>query len=106
MRFRIDWTGGWETYGHTIWRTFGNQCRPYDGPPLAYVVAACKAPDGSYWALQRWQRKLAAPRLSAVDVVADRLGAATSRTGPAPLAQLELYADWAFDGEAHDLFGR
>ena len=28
----------------------------YDGPPLAWVVAACKASDGSYWALQRWQR--------------------------------------------------
>ena len=31
-------------------------CGGYDGPPLAWVVAACKAPDGSYWALQRWQR--------------------------------------------------
>ena len=31
-------------------------CGHYDGPPLAWVVGACKAPDGSYWALQRWQR--------------------------------------------------
>ena len=31
-------------------------CGGYDGPPLAWVVAACKAADGSYWALQRWQR--------------------------------------------------
>jgi len=31
-------------------------CRPYDGPPLAWLVKACKAPDGSYWALQSWQR--------------------------------------------------
>ena len=31
-------------------------CLPYDGPPLAWLVKACKAPDGSYWALQRWQR--------------------------------------------------
>jgi hypothetical protein len=31
-------------------------CRPYDGPPLAWLLKACKAPDGSYWALQSWQR--------------------------------------------------
>ena len=31
-------------------------CLPYDGPPLAWLVKACKAPDGSYWALQSWQR--------------------------------------------------
>jgi hypothetical protein len=34
----------------------GGVCRPYDGPPLAWLVKACKAPDGSYWALQSWQR--------------------------------------------------
>ena len=34
----------------------GAACGRYDGPPLAWVVVACKAPDGSYWALQRWQR--------------------------------------------------
>src|SRR5262245_39088047 len=31
-------------------------CLPYDGPPLAWVLKACKAPDGSYWALQTWVR--------------------------------------------------
>jgi hypothetical protein len=31
-------------------------CRPYDGPPLAWLVKACTAPDGSYWALQAWRR--------------------------------------------------
>ena len=25
---------------------------------LVWLVAACRAPDGSYWALQRWQRLL------------------------------------------------
>src|SRR5262245_14317817 len=34
----------------------GGACLPYDGPSLPYMVAACKAPDGSYWALQSWQR--------------------------------------------------
>lgn len=31
-------------------------CRPYDGPPLAWLIKACTAPDGSYWALQSWVR--------------------------------------------------
>lgn len=35
-----------------------NACRPYDGPSLAWLVAACRAADGSYWALQNWQRLL------------------------------------------------
>jgi hypothetical protein len=33
-----------------------NLCRPYDGPLLPHMVAACKAPDGSYWAAQSWVR--------------------------------------------------
>jgi hypothetical protein len=34
----------------------GGECRPYRGPRLPYVVAACGAADGSWWTLQRWQR--------------------------------------------------
>jgi hypothetical protein len=34
----------------------GAACGAYDGPQLAWLVKACKAPDGSYWALQSWQR--------------------------------------------------
>jgi hypothetical protein len=33
-----------------------NRCLHYDGPKLAWAVAVCKAPDGSYWALQSWVR--------------------------------------------------
>ena len=38
------------------WKTF--TCPTYTGPTLAWRVAACEAPDGSYWAVQEWQRKL------------------------------------------------
>jgi hypothetical protein len=34
------------------------QCRRYVGPPLAWVVAACKGVAGDYWAVQAWQRNL------------------------------------------------
>ena len=56
VQFRLDRAGGWGTFGTKL--EFENACRPYDGPKLAHVVAACKAPDGSYWAVQRWQRAL------------------------------------------------
>jgi hypothetical protein len=53
VRFRKDYSGRGR-----YWTAFQNQCRAYDGPRLAYMVAACAAPDGSYWALQAWQRSL------------------------------------------------
>ena len=34
----------------------GGTCLAYDGPPLAWLVRACKGPDRTYWALQAWQR--------------------------------------------------
>jgi hypothetical protein len=33
-----------------------NLCKPYDGPALPFVVAACKSPDGTYWVAQSWVR--------------------------------------------------
>jgi hypothetical protein len=105
VRFKIDWTGGWETYGHTVWQHFGNACRAYDGPALADGLTACKAPDGSYWALQRWQPKLPHRgyppyKPGQTDWELD----ISHWTGA--LAQLEVHADWAFNGQAHNLFGR
>jgi hypothetical protein len=41
------------------WKTaFHGGCGRYTGPALAWKVVACQAPDGSYWAVQSWQRKL------------------------------------------------
>jgi hypothetical protein len=58
VEFKIDYSGGYGTYKRDVWRTFKNACRPYDGPHLQWLVTACKAADGSYWALQAWQRML------------------------------------------------
>src|SRR5665213_3866610 len=38
------------------WRTF--TCPAYHGPAIADMVAACTAPDGSFWAVQSWDRDL------------------------------------------------
>ena len=58
VAFKLDYSGGWGTYKRETWKTFKNACRPYDGPKLQWLVTACKAPDGSYWAVQSWQRAL------------------------------------------------
>ena len=106
VRFRIDWTGGWAEFHHRlIWKHFRNACRPYDGPPLAWFVTACKGPDGSYWALQAWQQYLPHRGYPPWQASQQQWELHVSHwTGP--LAQLEVYRDWAFAGQAHDLFGR
>ena len=58
VRFQRDFSGGFRIARRALWKRFRNACRRYDGPWFAYRVAACKAPDGSYWALQSWQRRL------------------------------------------------
>ncbi len=58
-RFKIDYSGGWGSRRKDVWKGFKNACGPYEGPELRYVVAACTAPDGSHWAVQKWQRLLA-----------------------------------------------
>ena len=57
VKLRLDYSGGWGTFGRALWQD-RNACRPYRGPRLAWLVAACTAPDGSFWAVQRWQRMI------------------------------------------------
>jgi hypothetical protein len=58
VAFKVDYAGGFGKYRRAVWKTFRNRCGPYAGPPLAWFVAACTAPDGSHWALQAFQRLL------------------------------------------------
>jgi hypothetical protein len=72
----------------------GAACSAYDGPPLRYLVAACKAPDGSYWALQRWARALpiyGQPPTGIRGIPELRLSHWSG-----PLAVLTVKQDWAF----------
>ena len=68
-------------------------------------MAACAAPDGSYWALQAWQRTL--PDLGMLPWLS------TQRTTELHLshwsgavATLEAWTDWIYSGRFHHLFGR
>jgi hypothetical protein len=105
VRFRHDYSGGLRTQHRAVWVRFVDECAPYDGPALADLVTACRAADGSYWALQRWQRNLPhrgwPPWTAWQSAWELRLSHWTGA-----LAQVELHADWAFNGDAHGIFGR
>ena len=58
IAFRVDYSGGWGSQRRLVWKSFRNACGPYRGPELHYLVAACTAPDGSHWAVQKWRRML------------------------------------------------
>jgi hypothetical protein len=100
VKFNVDFSGG-----RGAWREFRNTCRRYDGPALAWFVTGCKATDGSYWALQAWQRTL--PNVGYAPWRADQKDwelHVSHWTGE--LAKLEVYQGWADGGKHHEVFGR
>jgi hypothetical protein len=105
VHFKLDYSGGLATRHRFVWKRFVDQCSPYDGPPLVYLVAACRAPDGSYWAVQAWQRLLPMrgfdpwlPQQSAYEFHVSHW------TGL--LAELEVSPNWTYGGTWQGLFGR
>lgn len=105
VSFSYDYTGGLKRDGRQTWRSFVDRCRPYDGPRLVWLVAACKAPDGSYWALQRWQRLLPMrgippfqPGQAAYELHVSHWAG--------PLPELEVSQNWTYGGRWQGLFGR
>jgi hypothetical protein len=106
VRFRWDYAGGWGKYRNgTYWTRFKNLCRPYDGPTLAMFVAGCKAPDGSYWALQAWQRRL--PLLGFDPWLPQHTNwelHLSHWSGELPV--LEVHPNWTYGGKWQGLFGR
>jgi hypothetical protein len=100
VKFKVDYSGG-----RGEWHHFKNTCRPYAGPQLAWFITACTAKDGSYWALQAWQRMLPnagyAPWTHEQKVWELHI---SHWTGELP--QLEVYTDWVYGGKFHEVFGR
>jgi hypothetical protein len=85
------------------WKTaFHGGCGHYDGPKLAWAVAACKAPDGSYWAVQEWQRKLPDYGLLAKGLDAAWEVHLSHWTGALPV--LTINTDWSWHQWNH-LYG-
>jgi hypothetical protein len=104
--FRLDYSGGWKSrHNARYWKTFRNACRPYDGPALPFLVTGCKASDGSYWALQSWQRNLPMrgykpwlPAQSAYELHLSHWSGA--------LPTLDVSMAWTYSGQQQGLFGR
>lgn len=102
VAFRLDYAGGWGKYHTNYWKTFKNVCGAYDGPPLAWKVTACKAPDGSYWALQSWQRAL--PNYGVTPTAAQRVWELRLSHWTGALPVLNISMDWSWHRFDH-LFG-
>jgi hypothetical protein len=104
VQFKLDYSGGWGTFRSHVWKSIRG-CRRYDGPRLGWFVAGCKAPDGSYWALQQWQRLLPNQGYAPSNPLQASWELRLSHW-QGPLPTLEIYLDWVFGGRFHHLFGR
>jgi hypothetical protein len=100
--FKLDYAGGWGKYHKNYWQTFTGSCGAYDGPALAWKVTACKAADGSYWALQSWQRMLPNYGVAANAAQSSWELRLSHWTGDLPV--LTISTDWAWHQWDH-LFG-
>lgn len=97
VEFQLDYSGNRA-------KGFVGSCGRYDGPAVPYLVVACKAPDGSYWAVQEWPQPL--PDLGYTPWLAPQrtLWMDVSHWR-GPLARLTAYPDWVYSGQFHSLFG-
>lgn len=106
IKFKLDYAGGWGKYHTLYWKSFQNRCRPYNGPALVYLVTACTAPDGSYWALQAWPVPLPdlgfTPWLPSQSAIELHLSHWTGHN----LAVIEVHNDWVYAGMWQGFFGR
>jgi hypothetical protein len=105
VTFKLDYSGGWGSRHTLYWKHFPGRCGAYDGPALLYLVAACKAPDGSYWAAQSWPQPL--PDLGFTpwtDALRAKWLEVSHWTGS--VAQLETGSNWVYGGRFQAIFGR
>ena len=105
VRLKKDYAGGYGKYRTEYWRTFQNSCHTYDGPKLSFLVAACAAPDGSYWSVQSWQTPL--PDLGMTPwLPVQRAWELHVSHWRGPTAELDVWSDWVYSGRFQELFGR
>ena len=105
VHFKYDYSGGWDnTTRAPTGRRSRTSAHPTTGPLFPYFVAGCKAPDGSYWAIQSWQRALPLlgfdpwkPQQTAFELPSHWSG---------ELPKLEVYGHWTYGGAWQGLFGR
>jgi hypothetical protein len=104
VEFKLDYSGGWGSERRLVWKGFPNACHRYDGPPLHWLVAGCKASDGTYWALQSWQRSLPNVGLPPRTALQRSWDLRLSHWG-GELPKLWISMDWAYSRHYEHLFG-
>jgi hypothetical protein len=105
VRFGLDYSGGWRTTGRNLWKHFRSSCGAYDGPRLPFLVAACRAPNGSYWGVQEWMVDVPNFGMPPWTVRQRSFSIRVSHWSTAP-ARLEIYTDWIYGGRWQEVFGR
>lgn len=100
VHFRVDYSGGGD-----LWKHFPDSCGAYDGPSLPFLVAACRAPDGSYWAVQEWMVDIPDFGLPPWTARQRSFSIRVSHWG-GPTAQLEVYTKWIYGNRWQEVFGR
>jgi hypothetical protein len=105
LAFHFDYSGGLVSLGHYAAPRFVDGCAPYDGPSLPFLVTACKAPDGTYWAVQAWQRLLPMRGFAAWLPQQAKLEFHVSHWS-GPVAELAVSRNWTYGGHWQGLFGR
>ena len=104
VSFHKDYAGGYGKYRRPYWKTFANACKAYDGPALPDVVAACKAPDGSYWTAQSWPQPL--PDLGFTPWLPElRANWLELSHWTGPVAELKAFTGWVYGGRFQEVFG-
>ena len=93
-----DYSGGWKSKVAN-WKAFGGSCKPYTGPKLDLMVAACDAADGSHWALQSWSRLW---KNYGGDSAPTELYI-SHWTGD--IGSLQIQTDWGYHGKHEHLWG-
>jgi hypothetical protein len=104
--FQFDYSGGWKSHHDSnYWKKLKNACAPYTGPTLPFFVTGCDAPDGSFWALQSWQRNLPMRGFAPWTAVQKAVELHLSHwSGDLPV--LEIYQHWTYGGTLQGFFGR
>ena len=105
VAFKLDYAGGWGFFRKMkYWKKFRNTCTTYTGPALAWYVTGCQASDGSYWALQKWQRMLPNYGVKATKPSQTAWELRLSHWDT-DLPVLDVYLDWAYHEHYDHLFG-
>ena len=108
LDFRIDRSGGWSSGRVNPRRPFRDRCAAYDGADSIPFLTApiCKAPDGSYWAVQKYQYTggpmndgglVGSPKFPWQVRVSHWTGS---------IARIDVGSDWTYAHRYHHIFGR